>query len=143
MGNQPYKYQCVRRPYVALAKVMHQQVLVVAHGHLQELCALPRASRIQRLTVVMFCHLLLLDVHGMDIVPHPSILHQAAHPGHAAVWRVPLLLQDHLVGAWQVLHNRLGGQPGEAGHRGQVTEHDHARGEVGVHAPIGAQEVIT
>lgn len=120
---------------------MHKQALVVTERHLQQLCALARPSWVQRQAIIMLRQFLLLDTHGMNIVSNPGAPQVATLSAHAAVRRVTLLLQDHFLRR-KVLHDRLGGQPGEAGHRGKVAEHYHARAEVGVHAPVGAQEFI-
>lgn len=87
----------------------------------------------------MLGQLLLLDAHGVNVVSHPPATHAAALGAHAAVGRVALLLQDHVLRR-KVLHDRVRGQPGEAGHRREVAEHYHARAEIGVHAPVRAQE---
>lgn len=53
--------------------------------------------------------------------------------------RVALFLQGHLLG--ELAHDRLGGEPREAGDGRQVAEHEHAWCEVGVHAAV-AQKLI-
>lgn len=120
---------------------MHQESLVVANCHLQQLCTLPQPSRVNRQVIILLRQLLLLDTHGVNIVSHPHAPHAATLGAHAAVRRVTLLLQDHVL-RWKVLHDGVRGQPGEAGHRREVAEHYHARPEIGVHAPIRAQEFI-
>lgn len=120
---------------------MYHQALVVADCHLQQFCALSQPSGVNWQAIVMLRQLLLLDTHGVNIVSHPHTPHASTLDAHAAVRRVTLLLQDHFL--WRkVLHDGVGGQPGEAGHRREVAEHNHARAKVGVHAPVGAQEFI-
>lgn len=77
----------------------------------------------------------------MDIVSYTHTAQAATLRAHAAVRGVTLLLQDHFL-RWKVLHDRVGSQSGEAGHWGQVAEHNHARAEIGLHGPTGAQELI-
>lgn len=125
--------------YVAHVEVMHQQALVVADCHLQQLCVLPQPSRVNRQAIILLRQLLLLDTHGMDVVSNPSAPHAANLVACAAVRRVALLLQDHILW-WEVLHDGVGSQPGEAGHRREVAEHYHAGAKIGVHAPVRSQE---
>lgn len=127
--------------YVAHVEVMHQQALVVADCHLQQTCALLQPSRVNRQAIIQLGQLLLLDTHGVHIVAHPCAPHAATRGTHAAVRRVTLLLQDHVLRR-KVLHDGVGGQPGEAGHRWEMAEHYHARAKIGVHAPIRAQEFV-
>ena len=124
-------------------EVLHlQSLVVVPQGHLQQLRAPALAPGVQRQTVVVLRQLLLLDAHGVHIVPclaadqNPATATQALTAA-ATAGRVPLLLEDHLL-RWEVLHHGLGGQAGECGHRRQVAEHDHARAKAGVHAAVGA-----
>lgn len=120
---------------------MSQQALVVTDCHLQQLCALPQPSGVNRQAIIVLRQLLLLDTHGVNIVSHPCAPHAATLGAHAAVRRVSLLFHDHVL-RWKVLHDGVGSQPGEAGHRGEVAEHNHARAEIRVHAPVGAQVFI-
>lgn len=120
---------------------MDQQVLAVASRHSQKSHVLARPPRVKQQTAVLLRHILLLDPHGVDIVAHRRTAHASALSVHAAVRRISLLFQYHVCRR-QVLHHRVGSQPGEAGHRGKVAEHHHAGAEAGVHASVGAQEFI-
>lgn len=135
---------------------MHHQVLVVAQRHLQQVRSVPLAhdpvvapssstAWVERQPVVMLRKLLLLDAHGVHIVthsPHKAPQAPQAPDAHATptVGRVSFLLQAHHLLRGHVGHDRLGGQPGEAGDRRQVAEHEHARAEAAVHAAVGPQE---
>lgn len=127
--------------HVCHVVVVHQQALVVADGHLQQLGALPEHAGVQRKVIILLRHFLLLDAHGVHVAVQPRARHEATMGVQAAVGRVALLLQDQVFRRRQVRHDRVRRQPGEAGHRRQVAEHDHAAAKVGVHAPVGAQEV--
>lgn len=130
----------IGKTYVADVQVAHQQLLVVTNSHLQQLPAPPQTSRVERQTIIVLRLLLLLDAHGVNIVSHRrSAPLVAALGAHAAVGGVPLLLQDQILRRRR-LHDRVGRQPGEAGHRREVAEHYHAGSKIGVHTPVGAQE---
>ncbi len=144
-----------RHTYVSQTEVMRHQVLMVAQRDLQQLFSTSYSSsnstsRVERQPVIMFRDLLLFNAHGMNVISHashhPSYATSTTHasstqPSSSTVRRVPLLLQDHLVGL-QISHNSLTGQPGEASNRGQVTEHEHARTEAWLHATVRAEELI-
>lgn len=102
---------------------------VVSHGN-RDVMRRSRRRAIQRQAVVQFAQLLLLDAHAVE---------EAA--ASAVVGRVAFFLEDHLLR--QVGHDRLRGQPREAGDGRQVAEHQHAgRREVGVHGAVAAQELV-
>jgi len=154
---------------VGHAEVLHQQTLVVVEvvlllllllvvllmlvvgvpqGHLQQLGAPVRApggvQRWRRQTVVVLSQLLLFDPHGA--VLKAIVAHQLpAEEGLATstiAGRVSLLLEHHLLR--QLVHDGLGGQPGEGCDGREVAEHDHARAKAGVHAAAaaGTQEFV-
>lgn len=127
--------------YLAHVEVVHQKVLVVASWRPQQPGVLPRRSRVNQQTAVLLRQILLLDAHCVDIVSHRRTAHASTLSVHAAVRRLPLLFEDHVCRR-EVLHDRVGSQPGEAGHWRKMAEHYHARAKTGVHAPVRAQEFI-
>lgn len=118
---------------------MHQEVLAVASWRPQQPGVLPRRPGVNQQAAVLLRQILLLDAHRVNVVPHGRTAHASTLSLHAAVRRLPLLFQDHVCRR-EVVHDGVGGQPGEAGHRRKVAEHYHARAETGVHAPVRAQE---
>lgn len=138
----PQRYQKTQsNTYLADVEFVHQQVLVVAGWHPQQPCVLPGRSRVNQQTRVLLRQILLLDTHSVNIVSHRGTAHASTLSVHAAVRRISLLFQDHVCRR-EFVHNRVGSQPGEAGHWREMAEHYHARAKTGVHAPIRAQEFI-
>lgn len=132
----------LRGTYNAHVEVVHQQCLVAAtDGHLQQLCALHQTSRVERQEVIVLRQLLLFDAQGVHVVLRPSAPTASVLGARAAVGGLALLLQDQILRR-ELLHDGVGGHPGEAGHRREVAEHYHPGSEVGVHASVGEQKFI-